>query len=102
MPYPKWKDSAKFYYQKAYEMNIRNGCAAIALLFGTGTKNILKKLYSIDPNDPPNLALGLVKWGEGDTTGFGKKYRERIRRDDPNSNGTLGSFMVMPMILKIS
>ncbi len=96
MPYPKWKDSAKFYYQKAYEMNTQKVDALLSLYYLERDEKYIEKAYSIDPNDKPTkLALGLIKWGEGDTTGIPwvlEANTERIRRDDPNSNGTLGSF----------
>jgi adenylate cyclase len=96
MPYPKWKDSASYYYQQALNINPQKVDPLIGLYFLDQDKSLLEKAYSIDPqNKAARYRYGVRKYRDGDTTGiplFLSSNAENIRRDDPNSSATLGDF----------
>lgn len=98
MPYPQWMDSSKYYYHHAFEINSQNVNALVALYNLELDNKFLEQAYSINPNDrATKQALGFYKLSEGDTTGVPwilSANSEDIRRDDPNSNGMIGSFYV--------
>lgn len=96
MPYPKWKDSASYYYHQALIINPLKVDPLVGLYFLDQDKSLLEKAYSIDPqNKSARYRYGVRKYRDGDTTGiplFLSSNADNIRRDDPNSSATLGDF----------
>lgn len=95
-PYPKWKDSAQHYYNRAIVISPQNVEPFVHLYFLDYNKSLLEKAYSIDPqNKLAKLQLGIRKYQDGDTTGIPlilESNAENIRLNDPNMNANLGDF----------
>jgi len=95
-PYPKWKDSAQYYYDRAIAINPQNVEPLVHKYFLDFDKSLLEKAYSIDPqNKLVKLQLGIRKWQDGDTTGIPlilESNAKDIRLDDPITIATLGDF----------
>lgn len=96
IPYPKWKDSAQYYYARALDINPQNVESLVYQYLLNDDVSLLEKAYAIDPqNRLAKLGLGIRKWQDGDTTGiplFLESNAENIRHDAPYLNATLGNY----------